>query len=150
MSLREIETGNNLSLTLSKLVLVSQSSNCTMRVPLCLFCFLVGIGLAACATSRGDGVSDARPKPVNAESIKVATRNSVPVVHVFVALCDNVNQGIVPVSASLGKRRQSGHEPLLGSCVRRQNILQEEQELGTRSRVSKPAAGDNGEVGLQT
>jgi hypothetical protein len=31
-----------------------------------------------------------------------ATRNSVPVIHVFVALCDNVNQGIVPVSASLG------------------------------------------------
>lgn len=29
-------------------------------------------------------------------------KNSVPVIHVFVALCDNVNQGIVPVSASLG------------------------------------------------
>ena len=26
----------------------------------------------------------------------------MPVIHVFVALCDNVNQGIVPVSASLG------------------------------------------------
>ena len=32
----------------------------------------------------------------------VAVKNSVPVIHVFVALCDNVNQGIVPVSASLG------------------------------------------------
>jgi len=29
-------------------------------------------------------------------------RNSVPVIHVFVALCDNVNQGIVPVSSALG------------------------------------------------
>lgn len=29
-------------------------------------------------------------------------KNGVPVIHVFVALCDNVNQGIVPVSASLG------------------------------------------------
>ena len=28
--------------------------------------------------------------------------NSVPVLHVFVALADNVNQGIVPVSATLG------------------------------------------------
>lgn len=31
-----------------------------------------------------------------------APRNSVSVIHVFVALCDNVNQGIVPVSPSLG------------------------------------------------
>lgn len=31
-----------------------------------------------------------------------APRNSVPVIHVFVALCDNLNQGIVPVSLSLG------------------------------------------------
>jgi len=31
-----------------------------------------------------------------------AAVNSVPVVHVFVALADNVNQGIVPVSATLG------------------------------------------------
>jgi hypothetical protein len=31
-----------------------------------------------------------------------AAVNSVPVIHVFVALADNVNQGIVPVSASLG------------------------------------------------
>jgi hypothetical protein len=31
-----------------------------------------------------------------------AARNDIPLIHVFVALCDNVNQGIVPVSASLG------------------------------------------------
>jgi hypothetical protein len=31
-----------------------------------------------------------------------AARNSVPVIHVFVALCDNIHQGIVPVSAALG------------------------------------------------
>jgi hypothetical protein len=31
-----------------------------------------------------------------------APKNSVQVIHVFVALCDNVNQGIVPVSPSLG------------------------------------------------
>ncbi|MCM3874633.1 MAG: hypothetical protein ND895_28405 [Pyrinomonadaceae bacterium] len=72
-----------------------------MRVPLFLLCLLIGISLAACATSQGGG---ARPKPANpnAESTELATRNSVPVIHVFVALCDNINQGIVPVSASLG------------------------------------------------
>lgn len=31
-----------------------------------------------------------------------AAVNSIPVIHVFVALADNINQGIVPVSASLG------------------------------------------------
>ncbi len=31
-----------------------------------------------------------------------APRNSVTVIHVFVALCDNVNQGIVPVAPALG------------------------------------------------
>jgi len=34
--------------------------------------------------------------------ITLAAKNSVPVIHAFVALCDNVNQGIVPVSATLG------------------------------------------------
>lgn len=33
---------------------------------------------------------------------ETAAVNSLPVIHVFVALADNVNQGIVPVSASLG------------------------------------------------
>ena len=37
-----------------------------------------------------------------------APRNSVTVIHVFVALCDNVNQGIVPVAAALG----NGDDPL--------------------------------------
>jgi len=37
-----------------------------------------------------------------------ALRNSVTVIHVFVALCDNVNQGIVPVAPSLG----NGDDPL--------------------------------------
>jgi len=30
------------------------------------------------------------------------TNTSFKTIHVFVALCDNVNQGIVPVSAKLG------------------------------------------------
>jgi hypothetical protein len=34
--------------------------------------------------------------------IETAAPNPIPVIHVFVALADNINQGIVPVSASLG------------------------------------------------
>jgi len=43
------------------------------------------------ATSTAHGTPE-KPAPVN----------RVPVIHVFVALADNINQGIVPVSASLG------------------------------------------------
>src|SRR5688572_20596475 len=40
--------------------------------------------------------------PSPAETQAITNPVPVPVIHVFVALCDNVNQGIVPVSASLG------------------------------------------------
>jgi hypothetical protein len=51
--------------------------------------------------------SAARPQPslpVTPRSTREtkAPRNSVTVIHVFVALCDNVNQGIVPVAPALG------------------------------------------------
>jgi hypothetical protein len=42
-----------------------------------------------------------QPKPTSTKLPEAAV-NSVKVIHVFVALADNINQGIVPVSASLG------------------------------------------------
>src|SRR5687767_706149 len=64
---------------------------------------LMGIGLVACSTSGGTPTSAVnQPRNANQSSSAQAARNSFPVIHVFVALCDNVNQGIVPVSASLG------------------------------------------------
>jgi hypothetical protein len=42
------------------------------------------------------------PPPTKIPDESKAPRNSVKVIHVFVALCDNVNQGIVPVAPSLG------------------------------------------------
>ena len=73
-----------------------------MRSPLLPILFVLAVGLmAACDTSRGGGLSRTeQPPPVS--PAKAAPPNSFPVIHVFVALCDNVNQGIVPVSASLG------------------------------------------------
>jgi hypothetical protein len=61
--------------------------------------------LLAVITSLGcaSGTSatiEPRPKPLTAPQL--AALNNAPVIHVFVALADNVNQGIVPVSASLG------------------------------------------------
>lgn len=57
----------------------------------------------AAAQSR----TNAATKPPLSESRPPAARNAMPVIHVFVALCDNVNQGIVPVPARLG----NGEDP---------------------------------------
>lgn len=58
--------------------------------------------LSACQSAAHQGqipsVSYSSPSAAEAK----APRNSVKVIHVFVALCDNVNQGIVPVAPTLG------------------------------------------------
>ena len=58
----------------------------------------VGISLS-CAASNSASIAPIK-KAVN--SPQQAAVNKVPVIHVFVSLADNVNQGIVPVSATLG------------------------------------------------
>ena len=66
-----------------------------------LLCFtLLSLALSACAAVN-PSTPPATPKVSNSEP-EIAAVNSMPVIHVFVALADNVNQGIVPVSASLG------------------------------------------------
>ena len=61
-----------------------------------LLCF----SLLACATGNPARSPTTSAAPHN--QAEKAPVNSVPVIHVFVALADNVNQGIVPVSATLG------------------------------------------------
>jgi hypothetical protein len=69
-----------------------------------LFCLLyfviLSTALSSCASSDRAGTR-AETNGSNTQPERAAV-NSVPVIHVFVALADNVNQGIVPVSASLG------------------------------------------------
>jgi hypothetical protein len=69
-----------------------------------LLVFTLGL-MAGCDASRG-GLSSGPAAAANGRSAgsaaTAATPNPFPVVHIFVALCDNINQGIVPVSASLG------------------------------------------------
>lgn len=67
---------------------------------------LLGAAMAACAASN----SARTPAKGNASGVETekAAVNSMPVIHVFVALADNVNQGIVPVSASLGNGDNPG------------------------------------------
>lgn len=61
-----------------------------------LFCFL------GCSKAQTQVNNVPQPKPVSqTETIEKIT-NSAKVIHVLVALCDNENQGIVPVPAFLG------------------------------------------------
>lgn len=61
---------------------------------LCLSC--------ACQSRAQERTSSPASLNSSAPAKQRAPKNSVTVIHVFVALCDNVNQGIVPVSATLG------------------------------------------------
>ena len=65
-----------------------------------LWLLYFSLALSSCASTNPARTSPAN-KASNTEAQTAAT-NSIPVIHVFVALADNVNQGIVPVSASLG------------------------------------------------
>src|SRR5262249_4731037 len=65
-----------------------------------LLCFSLLGGAASCASSN-PARTPARTNSSTSQTEKAAV-NSIPVIHVFVALADNVNQGIVPVSATLG------------------------------------------------
>jgi hypothetical protein len=63
-----------------------------------LLCF--SLLVSSCASTKTARPSS-QPATANKQAEKAAV-NAVPVIHVFVALADNVNQGIVPVSATLG------------------------------------------------
>jgi hypothetical protein len=63
---------------------------------LVLFVTLIGCGTAPRQQLASNQAAISPPVELK------APKNSVQVIHVFVALCDNVNQGIVPVAPSLG------------------------------------------------
>jgi hypothetical protein len=56
----------------------------------------------SCASSNSATTKSPISNSNSPAKTEVAAINKVPVIHVFVALADNVNQGIVPVSAALG------------------------------------------------
>ena len=68
---------------------------------LCLLYFtLLSGAVSACASTNRARTPP--PANVSTTQLETAAVNSTPVIHVFVALADNLYQGIVPVSASLG------------------------------------------------
>jgi hypothetical protein len=66
---------------------------------------VIALLLFSVACTKAQPVVTQTPKPV--ETI-AKIKNSAKVIHVLVALCDNVNQGIVPVPAFLG----NGEDPV--------------------------------------
>src|SRR4030095_6424081 len=70
-----------------------------------LLCVSIGwsiVGVLACTTGNSASSSNRPDNTPSTTALEKAQINKVPVIHVFVALADNVNQGIVPVSKSLG------------------------------------------------
>ena len=65
-------------------------------LPMLMAAISLGCATNNSATTKQPG----NPKPL--EKMELAVVNKIPVIHVFVALADNINQGIVPVSATLG------------------------------------------------
>ncbi len=69
---------------------------------------------------------------------KPAAVNRVPVVHVFVALCDNVNQGIVPVSASLGNGDNPATNLYWGAAFGVKTFFSKSKDWQLVSQVANP------------
>jgi hypothetical protein len=67
-----------------------------------LCCSVISTAIFSCASPNAPRTSAPATATVSNVPLEKAVVNSIPVIHVFVALADNVNQGIVPVSATLG------------------------------------------------
>lgn len=100
---------------------------------------LLSFALSSCAATHTAG-TPAPPKISNSRDEKAAL-NTVPVIHVFVALADNVNQGIVPVSASLG----NGDNPMTnlywGAAFGVRTFFSKNKDWELISCTSNPRAG---------
>ena len=108
---------------------------------LCVLCFiLLSIVASACAsTNRANTPATSVSQPDTATN-KEAAVNSVPVIHVFVALADNVNQGIVPVSASLGNGDNPATNLYWGAAFGIRTFFSKNKEWELISVTSNPNA----------
>ena len=116
-----------------------------------LYFSLLSTTVSSCAaTNRARTPTTSTPNSVANTQPEKAAVNSVPVIHVFVALADNVNQGIVPVSASLGNGDNAASNLLLGRGFRHKNLLLEEQRLAVDLSHTKPKREHSRTLHLQT
>ena len=77
---------------------------------------------------------------VSTKAPETAPTNTFPVIHVFVALADNVNQGIVPVSASLGNGDNSKTNLYWGAAFGVKTFFSKSKDWELLSVVQNPNA----------
>src|SRR5215510_8669695 len=99
---------------------------------------LFSAALSSCATTNPAG-TPATNNATNSQPEKAAV-NSVPVIHVFVALADNVNQGIVPVSASLGNGDNAATNLYWGAAFGVRTFFSRNKDWELISVVPNPSA----------
>lgn len=107
-----------------------------------LLVFTLGL-MAGCDAGRG-GLSSVPAAAANGRSAgsaaTAATPNPFPVVHIFVALCDNINQGIVPVSASLGNGDNPATNLYWGAAFGMKTFFGKSKDWQLISSVKDPRA----------
>jgi hypothetical protein len=104
------------------------------------FLLALSIFLGCKFTPKNDVVSLI---PLVSQDASRASRNSATVIHVFVALCDNVNQGIVPVSASLGNGEDPVRNLYWGAAFGVKTFFAKSRDwqvVSTQSKSSKSAS----------
>jgi hypothetical protein len=94
----------------------------------------------SCATSNPARTAASSNTSSPDTKIEKAAVNSFPVIHVFVALADNVNQGIVPVSASLGNGDNPATNLYWGAAFGVRTFFSKNKDWELISVVANPRA----------
>lgn len=98
----------------------------------CVVACSAGQGGTALVPRSGDELRTKQPLK--------AAENPFPVIHVFVALCDNVNQGIVPVSPSLGNGDDPATNLYWGAGFGVKSFFKKSKQWELLSAVNNPSA----------
>ena len=109
------------------------------RGVLWLLCFSLLSSVAVSCASSNPARAPAVVK-VSGSQVEKAAVNSVPVIHVFVALADNVNQGIVPVSESLGNGENPTTNLYWGAAFGVRTFFSKNKDWELLSIIRNPSA----------
>ena len=105
-----------------------------------LYFSLLSTTLSCASTNRARTATTSTTNSVSNTQPEKAAVNSVPVIHVFVALADNVNQGIVPVSASLGNGDNAASNLYWGAAFGVRTFFSKNKDWQLISVTSNPNA----------
>lgn len=89
----------------------------------------------------GASMEPASPADAAQSSEPPAARNTARVAHVFVALCDNVNQGIVPVPAHLGDGESPASNLYWGAAFGVKTFFKKSKDWRLVAEARNPRAG---------